>query len=92
MVVRRDEAGHDDRAGAVDDFCVSGGDSWRNLDDLLPVDQNVGFVEVAHLRVEAEHHAAAQQDAAPPAVADQALEVCRRCRSEAGELRIRRVG
>ena len=47
----------------------------RDVGDHLSVDQDVGLLEVAHLRVEAEHDAAPQQDAAPAAVADEVLEV-----------------
>ena len=48
----------------------------------LPVDQDVGLLEVAHSRVEAEHDAAPQQDAALPAVADEVLEIGRTSRAQ----------
>ena len=85
-MVRGDEAGHDDRARAIDDLGVAGGDVGRDLGDQLSVDQDVGLLEVAHLRVEAEHDASPQQDAAPAAVADEALRVLDRRGPEAGEL------
>ena len=68
-MVRRDEAGHDDRARAVDDLGIARGYGWSDLGDPLPVDQDVGFFEVAHLRVEAEHDASPEQDVALAAVA-----------------------
>ena len=86
VMVRRDEARHDDRAGAVDDLGVARGHRWRDLDDLLPVDQDVGLFEVADSRVETEDDAAAQQDAALSPVADEALEICWRRGTQASEL------
>ncbi len=44
-----------------------------DLRDLLTVDQDVGLLEVADLRVECEHDAAAQQDAPLAAVTDEVL-------------------
>src|SRR5215467_7152475 len=39
MMVRGDEARHDDCSGAVDDFGVACGDRWCDFGDSLPVDQ-----------------------------------------------------
>ena len=88
-MVRGDEAGHDDRAGAVDDLRIGskvGGDVGADGRDFCPIDQDVRFLEVAHSRVEAEHGAAAQKNAASPAITDEALSVRRRRRAQAGEL------
>ena len=84
-MVRGDEAGHDDRARAVDHFGVAGGDVGRDMGDHLAVDQDVGLLEVAHFRVEAEHDAPPQQDAALAAVADEVLKVRWGGRSQAGQ-------
>ena len=73
MMVRGDEAGHDDRARAVDDLGIASRDVGCDLRDLLTVDQDVGLLEVADLRVECEHDAAAQQDAPLAAVANEVL-------------------
>ena len=89
-MMRRDEAGHDDRTRAVDDLRIGpqvGGHVGSDGRDLRPVDQDVRFFEVAHARVEAEHGAAAQQDAPSPAVADEALKIRPGRRTQAGELR-----
>ena len=77
-MVRGDEAGHDDRARAFDDLRIGGGEVGPDRGDLGLVDQDVGLLEVAHPRVEAEHDASPQQDAASPAVADQTLRVLAR--------------
>jgi hypothetical protein len=37
--------------------------AWPHLRDARAVDQHVGVLEIADLRVERQHHAAAQQDA-----------------------------
>ena len=73
VMVRGDEAGHDDSARAVDDLGVGSSDGRCYLRDRLAVDQDVGLLEVAHLRVECEHDTAAQQNAALPSVADEVL-------------------
>ena len=73
MVVRGDEAGHDDRARAVDHFGIGGGETGPDLRDRLSVDQDVGLLEVTDLPVEREDDAAAQEDAALAAVADEVL-------------------
>ena len=73
MVVRGDEAGHDDRARAIDHFGIGGGEVGPDLRDRLSVDQNVSLLEVTHLPVECEDDAAAQEDAALAAVADEVL-------------------
>ena len=86
VIVGGDEARHHDRARAVDDFGVGGGDRRRNLGDRLPVDQDVRLLEVADLRVEAEHDASPQQNAALAAIADEVLEVGRSRRAEPVEL------
>ena len=86
VMVRGDEARHDDRARAIDHFGVGGGDVGRDIGDQLSVDQDVGLLEVAHLRVEAEHDASPQQDAALAAVADEVLEVGRCSCAEPVEL------
>ena len=82
VVVRRDEARHHDRAGAVDDFRIARGHGWCDLGNLLPVDQHIRFLEVADLRIETEHDAAAQQDAPLAPVADKSLEIRRRRRAK----------
>jgi len=64
----------------------AGGHVGCNGRDLRSVDQHVRFVEVADARIEAEHGAAAQQDPSSPAVAEQALKIGLRCRTQAGEL------
>jgi hypothetical protein len=68
VVVRRDEAGHDDCARAVDDFGVGSGDVLRNLSDGFAVDQHVTSLEVTDFGVETENNAAPQQNAALAAV------------------------
>ena len=75
VMVRGDEARHDDCSGAVDDLGVACGDRWCDFGNSLPVDQDVGLFEVAHPRVEAQHDTAAQENSALSAVADQALEI-----------------
>jgi hypothetical protein len=75
MVVRRDEARHDDGAGTIDDLGIAGGYRRGYLGDPLAVDQHIGLVEVADSRIETQDHPAAQQDAAALAVADQSLQV-----------------
>ena len=80
MVVRRHEARHDDRARAVDDLGIAGGEVGCDLRDRLSIDQDVGVLEVAYLRIECEHDATAQEDAALASIADQILCLRRRCR------------
>ena len=90
VMMRGDEAGHYDRTRAVDDLCIGsevGGHVGSDSRDHRPVDQDVRFFEVAHARVEAEHGAAAQQDAPFPAVADEALKIRPGRGTQAGELR-----
>ena len=60
VIVRRDEAGHHDRARAVDYFGVGSGDVRRNLGDRLAVDQDVGLLEVTHPCVETKDDAPTQ--------------------------------
>jgi hypothetical protein len=52
---------------------IASGDIGRHERDRLSVDQDVGLLEVAHLRVECEHDSAAQQGAPSAAVTDQVL-------------------
>src|SRR5205823_13854710 len=75
VIVRGDEAGHDDRSRAVDDFRIGGGDRGRDLSDRFSVDQDVSFLEIADAWIETQDDAALQQDAAPSAVADQVLDI-----------------
>ena len=51
-----------------------------DLRDRLSIDQDVGVLEVAHLRIEREHDATAQEDAALASIPDQILRLRRRCR------------
>ena len=51
---------------------IAGGEVWADGCDRLAVDQDVGLFEVADLRVEAEHDAAAQQHT-PFAIRDDSL-------------------
>ena len=88
VMMGRDEAGHDDRARAVDHFGVAGGDVGGDLRDRLSVYDDIGLLEVADLRVEGEHDAAAQQDPAPGAIADEILSRTRSGRSVSGDLRL----
>ena len=73
VMMRRDEAGHDDGARAIDHLGVGGRDGGRDLCDQLAVDQDVRLFEITHLRIKAEHDASPQQDPALAAVADEAL-------------------
>ena len=73
VMVRVDEARHNDCSGAVDDFGVACGDRWCDFCNSLPVDQDVG--RVANPRVEAQYNTATQENSALSAVADQALEI-----------------
>src|SRR4030095_13615281 len=73
-------------SGAIDDFRVAGRDRRRDLDNLLPVDQDVGLLQVAYPRVEAQDDTATQQNSALSPVTDEALEICRRRRAQAFEL------
>ena len=68
MVVGVDEAGHHDAVGGVDhrDGLVGDRDAGPDLADLAVLDQDVGLREIAHLRIEAQHHPALEKDAAPP--------------------------
>src|SRR5215208_8499160 len=84
-MVRRDEPGHDDRAGTVHDLGIARRYGGRDLDNPLTVDQDVGFFEVADLCIETEHDATAKHDAASAAVADQTLEIRRSRRAQAGK-------
>ena len=86
MVVRGDEAGHDDRACAIDHFGVWCGDLRPHVGDPRAVDENIGAFEITHLRVEREHDAAAKQDAALPSVADQPLRLRWRRSARASDL------
>ena len=54
---------------AIDHERVAGLEVRSNGRDRLAVNQDVGLLEVAHLRVEAEDDASAQQDT-PPAIGD----------------------
>ncbi len=87
MMVRGHEPRHDDRAGAVDHERIGGRDVRRDRCDQLPVNKDIGALKVAHLRVEAEHDAASQQDAAPAVVTDQVLRICGCCGAQPGKLR-----
>ena len=73
MMVRGDEPGHHDGARTIDHLRIAGGQVRADGGDLRPVDEHIGPFEIAHTRIEAQHSAAAQQDAAPPAVADETL-------------------
>ena len=73
VMVRGDEARHHDRARAIDHLGVGGGDGGSDVRDQLAVDQNVGLLEVADSRIEAEHDASPEQDAALAAVAEEVL-------------------
>lgn len=70
-----DEAGHHDRARAVDDFSVGRIDDRCNRGNPLVGDENVRLLEIANFRIQSEHDAAAQQDAALATVADETLSV-----------------
>jgi hypothetical protein len=86
-MMRGNEARHDDRTGAVDHFRIAGGEVGSDGRDLRPVDQDVGFLEVTNLRVETEHRASSQHDAATPAVADEASSVGIGRGAQTGQLR-----
>src|SRR5437667_11365053 len=77
-MVRGNKPGHDDSARAVDDLGVGGGNVGRNFGDRLPVDQNVGLLEVSQPGVEGEHDTSSQHNAAPPPIPDESLKL-RRC-------------
>src|SRR5262249_6510952 len=64
VMVRGDEARHDDCSGAVDYFRVACRDRWGDFGNSLPIDQDVGLFKVAHPRVEAQHDTAAQDNSA----------------------------
>jgi hypothetical protein len=85
-MVRGDEAGHHDRSGAIDDFGVARRDRWCDLGNPLPVDEDVSLFEVPHSWIEAQHDAAAQKNSTLPSVADQALEICWRRRTQVVQL------
>ena len=68
MVVRVDEAGHDDAAAGVDHRGIAGVQVRSDGDDLLALDQDVGLGEIADVRVQ-RHHGAAADDVAPAAPA-----------------------
>jgi hypothetical protein len=69
VMVRIDEARHDDAAAGVDHVGVAGVQVWSDGEDLLALDQHVGLGEVAHIRVHRHHGTAANDVApAPPAV------------------------
>jgi hypothetical protein len=69
MVVRVDEAGHDDAPARVDVRGPAGVEVRTDGQDLLAFDQHVGLGEIAHVRIHRHHRAAADDVAAvPPAV------------------------
>src|SRR5262245_21720953 len=62
VVVRIDEAGHDDGAGGVDRR-TAGAQVWSDGENLLAFDQHVGLGEIAEARVH-RHHGATANDVA----------------------------
>src|SRR5207247_11122624 len=76
VIVRADEAGHDDRAGTVDPLTPPVRETRPDRDDLLPLDQHVSLFKVAHLGVQAEHNAALQQDPLPPVAMNDGCGLC----------------
>src|SRR5437773_2663325 len=65
-MVRVNETRHDDPIRRVD-HCRRCLEIRPDCDDLLALDQHVGFLKVTNFGVHAEHDAALQQDAAPAA-------------------------
>ncbi len=68
VVVRIDEARHDDAAARVDLRRVARVQVRSDGEDLLALDQHVGLGEVAHLRIH-RHHRTAANDVAPAPLA-----------------------
>ena len=64
VMVRIDEAGHDDAAAGVDHRGVARLQLRSDGEDLLALDQHVGLGEVADLRIH-RHHGTAANDVAP---------------------------
>ena len=56
-----DEARHHDHARCIDHLGLRGHQTGTDLDDLVPLDQDVGGGEVTNVRVEAEHCGAPDQ-------------------------------
>jgi hypothetical protein len=66
MVVRVDEARHDDPAAGIDDRGGAGAQIRPDRDDLLALDQHVGLRKITDARVQRHHSPAANEQ--PPAV------------------------
>ena len=75
MMVRRDEAGHDDRARAVDHFGIAGGKVGSDGAIFLPSIRTSAFSKSPTFGSSRQHDAAAQQDPAFSAVPDQTARV-----------------
>ncbi len=96
VMVRIDEAGHDDAPARVDHSGAGGAEVGSDVDDLLALDQHVRLGEIAHLRVH-RHHVAAPNDVAssrPAVVSEAVIVVLRRSRTvaEQGQSRGGRPG
>jgi hypothetical protein len=63
MMMRRDEARHDDRPRAVDDERVAGRQRRTDGGNAPALDEHVGLLEVTDGIVEAQHHATAEEHA-----------------------------
>jgi hypothetical protein len=74
VVVRIDEARHDDAAGCVDLRRAACVQIRTDRKSFLALDQHVGLREVANLRIQ-RHHRTAANDVAPagPATVDRGL-------------------
>src|SRR5437899_12791834 len=68
MVVRTDEARHDEAAGRVNLRGAGHGQVRPDGDDFLALDHYVGFGEIADIRVH-RHHGTATNDVAPARLA-----------------------
>ena len=64
VMMRVDEAGHDDAAAGVDRCSAAGAKVRPDGYDLLAFDQHVRFDEIAHLRIHRHDVAAANEQAA----------------------------
>jgi hypothetical protein len=69
VVVRVDEAGHDDAAARVDDRRAAGMQARPDGENLLAFDQHVGLREIADLRVHRHDGAASNEVATTGATA-----------------------
>ena len=83
VVMRVDEAGHDDPAARVDHAGAGRPQVRADGDDLLAFDQHVGLDEIAHARVH-RHDVAAADHVAPPLSAAVARCLGASCAAAAG--------